>query len=256
MFHLGSECPKSDRPPLNDSVSAANEPPHKVEEGEELRVGEARAAAVQESEGVKKSRRVLKNVSCLRVRTMHQDSDTVDIANDDESEESIEEAANNRHAVDWRTLRIKRLLNGENECRRSDRSAETRARGIYNPPTSEDWEHPFWGHRTPDQDAARDTIPTYADKCPTSIGDEPPLVADVETADIVEDTIELYILDTTMRKSIWKGRESEEVREILDAMSDLDEARTLRPGEEPSHGHFTNWTPCLLSLSTIARETN
>ena len=113
---MGSECPKSDRPPLNDSVSAASEPPHKVEEGEELRVGEARAAAVQESEGVKKSRRVLKNVSCLRVRTMHQDSDTLDIANEDESEESIEEAANNRHSVDWRTLRIKRLLNGENEC--------------------------------------------------------------------------------------------------------------------------------------------
>ena len=49
---------------------------------------------------------------------MHQksfDSDTLDIANDDESEESIEEAANNRHAVDWRTLRIERLLNGEKE---------------------------------------------------------------------------------------------------------------------------------------------
>ena len=43
-----------------------------------------------------------------------------------------------------------------------------------------------------------------------------------------------------MRKSILKGKESEEVRALLDSMSDLDEARTLRPGEEPSHGHFTN----------------
>ena len=50
----------------------------------------------------------------------------------------------------------------------------------------------------PNADTARDTIPTYADKCPTSIGDEPPLVADVEVADIVEDTIELYVLVWTI----------------------------------------------------------
>ena len=41
MFRLGSECPKSGRPQLNDVVSAANEPPHEVEEGEELRVEES-----------------------------------------------------------------------------------------------------------------------------------------------------------------------------------------------------------------------
>ena len=75
--------------------------------------------------------------------------------------------------------------------------------------TSAGWCQSCWGHRAPDGDTARDTIPTYADKCPTSIGDEPPLVADVETADIVEDTIELYILDTTMRKSILKGKDSD-----------------------------------------------
>ena len=56
---------KSDRPPLNDSVSAASEPPHEVEEGEELRVEEARVAAAERSEGVSNEKRILKNVSCL-----------------------------------------------------------------------------------------------------------------------------------------------------------------------------------------------
>ena len=216
MFQLGSACPKSDRPPLSDSVSAAIGPPHGIEEGEELRVGEAKAVGVKEGGRSANEKKVLKNVSCLRVRHIHQDSDTMDIASEEESEESIEEKARSWRLTDWRTMRIERLLNGERKCRRSDRLAETRARGV-----SDHWGQSFWGHHAPDEDTARDTIPTYADKCPTSIGDEPPLVADVEVADIVEDTIELYILDTTMRKSILKGKDSEEVRTLLDAMSDL-----------------------------------
>ena len=47
MFQLGSACPKSDRPPITDSVSAASEPPSEVGEGEELRVRGARVAAVR-----------------------------------------------------------------------------------------------------------------------------------------------------------------------------------------------------------------
>ena len=45
---------------------------------------------------------------------------------------------------------------------------------------------------------------------------------------MVEDTIELYVLDTTMRKSILKGKEGRGPA-LLDAMSDLDEARTYGP---------------------------
>ena len=63
-------------------------------------------------------------------------------------------------------------------------------------------------------------------------------VGDVEAADVVEDTSELYIIDTTLpvREKVLKEKTSAEVREILDAMSELDKARTLRLGEEPSQG--------------------
>ena len=67
------------------------------------------------------------------------------------------------------------------------------------------------------------------------------MVKDVEIAYIVEDTIELYILDTTLRRSLYKGKTSAEIREMLDEMSDFEEARTLRVDETPSHGHFTGW---------------
>ena len=64
------------------------------------------------------------------------------------------------------------------------------------------------------------------------------MVKDVEIADIVEDTIELYILDTTLRRRLFKDKTSEEIREMIEEMSDFEEARTLRVDELPSHGHF------------------
>ena len=84
-------------------------------------------------------------------------------------------------------------------------------------------------------------MPTYSTKCPVAIGKEPAVVKDVEIADIVEDTIELYILDTTLRRRLFKDKTSEEIREMIEEMSDFEEARTLRVDELPSHGHFTGW---------------
>ena len=73
------------------------------------------------------------------------------------------------------------------------------------------------------------------------------MVNDLKIADVVEDTIELYLLDTTLRRRLVEGTKksgrvsSEEARKVLEEMSDFEEARTLRPYEVPSHGHFTNW---------------
>ena len=54
----------------------------------------------------------MKNVSCLRVRHVHQDRDTMNLVSKEESEESIEKKAKQRRPVDWRTLRIERAVSG------------------------------------------------------------------------------------------------------------------------------------------------
>ena len=60
----------------------------------------------------------------------------------------------------------------------------------------------------------------------------------VAVADAVEDAIELYVLDTTLRRNILR---EDPQGTIQQGLSDFDEARTLRKGEELSHGHFRKW---------------
>ena len=82
------------------------------------------------------------------------------------------------------------------------------------------------------------TAPTYSTRCPIALGTGAPHVGNVTVANTVEDTIELYVLDTTLRRKIL---EDDKDGAIQAGLSDFEEARTLRRGEELSHGHFRKW---------------
>ena len=58
-----------------------------------------------------------------------------------------------------------------------------------------------------------------------------PTVVDKNTADAVEDAIELYVTDMAHRRHLVADEET----------TDFEEARMFKHGEEISHGHFRKW---------------
>ena len=128
--------------------------------------------------------------------------------------------------------RILMMMEGDERCRRSRGISEKSACLVENNDAG------GWGHMERAAGPTESTAPTYSDKCPTTLGTGAPHVRNVAVADVVEDTIELYVLDTTLRRKILANDADGAIREVL---SDFDEARTLRKGEELSHGHFRKW---------------
>ena len=54
-----------------------------------------------------------------------------------------------------------------------------------------------WGHMERAAGPTESTAPTYSTRCPIALGTGAPHVGNVTVANTVEDTIELYVLDTT-----------------------------------------------------------
>ena len=168
---------------------------------------------------------------------------------DGQSEEKVEQgmtAAQKQWGSGGRRARIKMLLKGDDNCRRSRGLTESgfvkKAAGKTQPtPASADeQEWSAWGHfhRTGASAEAEDSSGTYDDKCPTAQGNRPPKVANLTKADVVEDAIELYILDITLNQRLNAEEAGEANQET--------ESRALRverthPDHTPNHGHFRKW---------------
>ena len=122
-------------------------------------------------------------------------------------------------------LRIEMLLSGDNRCRRSRGITERQACLVAGNHAG------GWAHYERADGPAESTTPTYSTKCPTALGKQAPTVADKNTANAVEDAIELYVTDMAQRRTLVAEEET----------TDFEEARMFKHGEEISHGHFRKW---------------
>jgi hypothetical protein len=100
-----------------------------------------------------------------------------------------------------------------------------------------------WAHYEQGTGPAEAGITTYGDQCATAAGNAAPVVANKVRADVIEDTIEMYVLDLAMHERLPEGCEE---------MDEYDESltrRSLRTGEgldsSINHGHFRKWRICI-----------
>jgi hypothetical protein len=144
-----------------------------------------------------------------------------------------------------RKRRIEMMLNGDANCRYS--RGWTNARWCTRVDTDVEAQlcddRNEWAHYEQGTAPAEAGITTYGDQCATAAGNAAPVVANKVRADVIEDTIELYVLDLAMHERLPEGCEE------MDEYDENTVRRSLRKGEgldsSINHGHFRKWRICV-----------
>jgi hypothetical protein len=156
--------------------------------------------------------------------------------------------------VEPRKRRIEMMLNGDEKCRYSRGWTNSRWCTRVDPDAERQLfdERNEWAHYERGTGPAELGITTYGDQCATAAGNTAPVVANKLRADVVEDTIELYILDLAMHERLPIGYDT-------DAYEEDTIRRSLAAGEgmdsSINHGHFRKWRICVEKHCTAKGKT-